>query len=409
MNSILDSEQFYITKLDDEWYIFYNPFIHFACKVSKVDLAIFNAIYNHKNIDAMLQSIDPRYHQYVSNVFEAVNKSNALVTETDEDDAITVCPTDYYLHLTYRCNLDCLYCYNKSQRTNFKEMSLDDWKAILDKTFPYAKRFVLTGGEPFLCKNIFSIIEYIKKNSDASIEIISNCMTDFMSYEYPDVFKLIDSITFSCDSLSSTHQDRKNFNPELFKTNIHFLRKTFPHLRITISSVSTCNNQLEIQEIHQLTLSEGTNFRSVLVVPNSEEEMYLMPSLTEYTHSLKFSTGNLPSKRKFCGALIGVMSIDPMGNVFPCQSLHFKEFSFGNLKTQDIKEIIEDERVKAFRHNINVDHMQGCSNCKIKYICGGGCRAAGLKLTGNICGINSTLCSYYKAKASVQLQNIPRL
>lgn len=409
MNNILDSDQFYIKKLDDGGYVFYNPFIHFACKISKVDLAIFNAIYNHKDLDTILQNIDPRYHKYVSNVFEAVISSNALSTATNENDDISIFPTDYYLHLTYRCNLDCLYCYNKSQRTNFKEISLDDWEDILDKLFPYAKRFVLTGGEPFLCKNILPIIEYIKKNSSASIEIISNCMTDFISYEYLSVFNIIDSITFSCDSLSQTNQDRKNFNPELFKTNIHFLRERFPNLKITVSSVSTCNNQLELQAIHQLTISEGTNFRSVLVVPNSDEDMYLMPSLTEYTNSLKFTTGNLPSKRKVCGAMIGVMSIDPLGNVFPCQSLHFKEFNFGNIKAQDIKEILEDKRVKEFQHSINVDHIKECANCKIKYICGGGCRAAALKLAGNICGVNSTLCSYYKAKADIQLQNIPQL
>ena len=54
------------------------------------------------------------------------------------------------LAVTYRCNNDCAHCYNARPR-NYPEMTTDEWKAVIDKTWALAiPHLVFTGGEPTL-------------------------------------------------------------------------------------------------------------------------------------------------------------------------------------------------------------------------------------------------------------------
>lgn len=57
-------------------------------------------------------------------------------------------PHKAYLHLTQRCNLNCLYCYNKNNLGKNEEISTEQWKMIIselkNRGFDY---IVFTGGE----------------------------------------------------------------------------------------------------------------------------------------------------------------------------------------------------------------------------------------------------------------------
>ena len=77
-------------------------------------------------------------------------------------------------HLTERCNLDCCHCYQTGQKTD--EMSLSEigdiarevsdmiehWSETYGLTF--SSSFNVTGGEPFMRRDIFGILEEIAKH-----------------------------------------------------------------------------------------------------------------------------------------------------------------------------------------------------------------------------------------------------
>ncbi|MFP4403613.1 MAG: radical SAM protein, partial [Candidatus Woesearchaeota archaeon] len=74
-------------------------------------------------------------------------------------------------HITERCNLSCKHCY---QDENFikDELGLDKLKIILDKYIKFLKLFNLnnnrisiTGGEPFIRKDIFDLIKIINSKN----------------------------------------------------------------------------------------------------------------------------------------------------------------------------------------------------------------------------------------------------
>lgn len=407
---IFSEPKFEILK-DDNDFIFYNSVRHFSCRISMLDLSIFNLVYIYGKIDVILAYIPKKYHAYVKQVYKAIESCNAL----DVSPLIAVNqlsfeePSTYYLHLTYKCNLDCIYCYNKKIRFGYiEETSLEEWYNILNKILPYASKIVLTGGEPFLYKNIKEVILYIKNyNTTINIEIISNCMIDYSNNRFDDVFTNISEIIFSCDNLSDKDQPRKNFKPDLFRKNINYIKNKYPKLPILVSSVYSCENYQELTRIRHFCSQYNTDFRSVLIVPGNREETYLLPSFDEYCSTLCKSIQKQPKMRLHCGAAIGILSINPKGEVYPCQSLMRDEFRMGSLKTSTMHDIMQSEVFNSFRYKFCVDNIQICNTCNVKYICAGGCRAATINLEGSAEKWPKTLCKYYREQALNTLRSIP--
>lgn len=410
---ILLEPKFQIFK-DDADFIFYNSIRHFSCRLSLLDLSIFNLIYSLKNLDDILRSIPKEYHDYVKSVFDAAISCRALdlTPSLDSTKLDYNVPSTFYLHLTYNCNLECVYCYNKKVRSGYSDNpSLDDWKNILDKILPYATKIILTGGEPFLYRQIKDIILYIKNyNKSINIEIISNCMIDFPSNnQFDEVFNNISLIIFSCDNLSNKNQPRKNFKPDLFKSNISYLKKKYPNLPILVSSVYSCGNYQELGYIKNFCKQQSTDFRSVLIVPGNTEEISLLPPFDEYCSTLHKSIHTYPKMRMHCGAAIGILSINPKGEVYPCQSLMHDEFLIGSLKTSSMEEIMQSNVFDLFRHKYCVDNIPTCNTCNVKYICAAGCRAATINVEGSAEKWPKTLCKYYREQALNNLSSIPQM
>lgn len=74
------------------------------------------------------------------------------------DDSFTLMALDVYL--TNACNLRCRYCFNL-EREDAPRIPLDDIRAILKSAYEQHNRYVsITGGEPFLYKQIFDVLDY---------------------------------------------------------------------------------------------------------------------------------------------------------------------------------------------------------------------------------------------------------
>lgn len=406
---IFKENKFYIERIENNMYIFYNSIRHFACKISELDLYIFNLIYKYKELEIIKNNINIEFHKYITNLYQKVIKSKVLSLEKIDSNIIYQLPSSFYLHLTYKCNLGCIYCYNKDIRTDYKDLDVNRWEYIIDQIIPYAERIVLTGGEPFLFNKLCNIIQYIRNKSQSIlIEIISNCMIDFENYSYlNDIVKNINSITFSCDNLTDVNQTRINFNSNLFKKNIILLKNKYPQLNITISSVYIKNSENEIGIICKFCQEVNTGFKSVLITPNNKKEIELLPNINNYKKSFVNKVSKLENLRKYCGAGIGSCSIDPKGNVYPCQSLHYSKFEYGNILNESIDNILKNKKSQSIRNQYNVDLIDTCKECNLKYICGAGCRAATYKLEGDPMKYPKTLCSYYRELSIHKLKNIP--
>jgi MoaA/NifB/PqqE/SkfB family radical SAM enzyme len=104
------------------------------------------------------------------------------------------------LFVTRKCNCRCPYC--KSIDQPFIDITLEKWKAIIDRLHSWGVRiFSLTGGEPLVRPDILEIVEYISKNKKSVAWMISN----FKSMDRSMIDKLqragLQFLTCSFDSL----------------------------------------------------------------------------------------------------------------------------------------------------------------------------------------------------------------
>ena len=107
-----------------------------------------------------------------------------------------------------------------------------------------------------------------------------------------------------------------------------------------------------------------------------------------------------------CQAGSVIFSVDSQGDVYPCQSFHFADFRLGNFLTQTLEEIYNSQIATMLRVSNDVEYKATCRECKLKYICAGGCAANTYALEGNILNYPQTMCPYYKAGALKRLKNV---
>ena len=73
-------------------------------------------------------------------------------------------PEKVTLNLTNQCNLNCLYCAVSSTKNEPGDLTLEQWKSIIDelariKVFQLA----VSGGEPFLSRDFLSILVHMHR------------------------------------------------------------------------------------------------------------------------------------------------------------------------------------------------------------------------------------------------------
>lgn len=97
------------------------------------------------------------------------------------------------------------------------------------------------------------------------------------------------------------------------------------------------------------------------------------------------SKNNVPEYRDhYC--LVGVenLHIENNGEMYPCTGFIDPKFILGNILNDDLLNIWNYSDVLQEFRDLTVDKIEGCSTCKLRNYCGGGCRAIAYSYTKNI-------------------------
>ena len=143
---------------------------------------------------------------------------------------------------TGKCNLRCRMCYiNFAVTTKTKEMTLDEFKIMINK-IPSLKKINMIGGELFLRKDIFEMLDYLRtKGITATLAtnatLVKGEMIDKLA-EYKDIVNL----TVSIDGPEKIHNQirGKEFAFQRSMENIRSMRKK--GLFVNVVSVITREN-----------------------------------------------------------------------------------------------------------------------------------------------------------------------
>ncbi|WP_163192185.1 PqqD family peptide modification chaperone [Clostridium thermarum] len=369
-------------------------------------------------------------------LLEADSEKERLV-EYSEDKKIGT----LWIHVSSLCNLECPFCYSRSGSGQNQKLETDDIVKFLD-SIEEDKRsqisIVISGGEPFLYKDLPKLVASIKERGINSIHIITNGTVGEEMYE--EVIPLIESIQISVDGTIPEYHDitRGKGSFEKMINKFKLIRNISQNVGIVISFTPTKYNIDDMPNIPQFAFDNNINaihLTRLMPVGRGKDNMeHIVPETKVYEEKLGDFLANYQrvnalvnikretqeilldesqktkfialsfagdqsrkvtyrSKKTICGAGLGSMSINYDGYIYPCASLHLKEYSLGHIKENSIEEIFDN--TINFMGTYCVDKKPGCKVCKLKYFCGGGCMSCGLSHTGDLLG-SDPMCDYYK-------------
>ncbi len=323
-----------------------------------------------------------------------------------------------YMLVTQKCNLSCTYCLagTKGYR-QAKQMTKDvAFRTILQAASSMKSDgqldVIFFGGEPLLnwslVKDCLQYITDIVKIKFKDLKITFN-MTSNMTVLPSDFVKTAKeyrmSVLVDVDGFENQHDSARRFidgRPTYSKivNNLKILSDSeVPfQMRATIFSENV-SNLLEIVRLHK-RLGAVSSGLPILIPINSDDEIInsnLYPDLDVYSSGiakvlheeifdvLNFFPPNVYSQRIIKGNLVrngcgivrgSVAVVDSAGEIYPCIYLVGKsEFSLGNISDEDSfsQSTFESRFRNSYKIMLDVDEMDGCSNCIERYLCGGGC------------------------------------
>ena len=316
--------------------------------------------------------------------------------------AIHTNPTRVELELTERCNLSCKFCYNSQ-----KPIDSPNIPVILERLHSeHIPEIVLTGGEPILHPNFREILikctqifqkTMVQTNGTMIDDSIADLLAENGVFEVNislhGASALHDSLTLKQGSHERALKaikrliDRRlrvSSNFVMTKENICGLENNLQELydagvrcmtltRFTPTGVGSENSQMALtcEEIVD-AIKVADKFRNdhniTILLANSMPYCALPSSLSSYCEHCHFGASRF--------------YIDVTGNVMMCGMSRVR---IGNIIQSSFAEI-KSASPEFARHILGKDVPDSCMSCNNFQRCRGGCRAAALASSGDLCG-----------------------
>ena len=318
-------------------------------------------------------------------------------------------PTIAQWDVNNECNLNCKHCRVIEKTKKEPALSLKQAKELLSQLYYCGiTKLNLSGGEPFLRKDFFDILDYAEKFED--IVITTNCtLLDETKCQKLATYSNI-RLSISIDGLESIHDEFRGKQgtfkkimetlPILRQNNIKF------SIRYTISK-ETIKDAKEVLKLAAENGAEDFNTRRVILSGNANKE--LLVSNEEYKNIIKeliqeskkfkinFRTGDptlIPifpevfgidikeANQYYAGCQAGdeIIYIDYKGNVGACSYI---PIFADNIKDKPLDEILQTNKLFITLQQYKENLKGKCKQCIYNSICGG-CRATAYALKNSL-------------------------
>ncbi|MGA1794015.1 MAG: radical SAM protein [Thermoplasmatota archaeon] len=324
------------------------------------------------------------------------------------------------INITNRCNLRCLTCYNQPLDHGKDSIGTEEIERLLDSLGDRIKEgatFAILGGEPLIVPELTLKACRIAKDR-GMVPIISTNGT-LVTKEIARELRRNDvELQVSLDGATAGTNDRIRGAGtfEKVRKNFAVLVKNKVH---TILSMVVCQENFhELGEFMELSRKWGAS--EVRFIPMKRIGLGETGSLTPPSLEMMVKAGaealkkdrkirrkllrdyfsilayqcTVCMKRESCGVGIKTVFMDADGSLYPCPNLCYPRFRFGSVH-QDPSSILKawesSGGILDVRESYCVDSVEPCSECEVRYWCGGGCRGESFSVHGKL-GLPSANC-----------------
>ena len=337
-----------------------------------------------------------------------------------------------FLYPTLTCNLNCIMCYSKSEDPGKKkEMTLEQYRELVAKLYKVGVRhFDISGGEPFLYRDLEPLVREIKSYPDTRIDLVSNGTLIASRYEKDirRILEKVDQVFLSLDSMDADKHDSIRRGEGAFKKTmaairlvqrdfqgkigincvvseenrdqvdplLEFVRQEkiayISFLRYIDVSSNKKNLNLYVQEnieLYQKVLSFVKNQREEEFLPKIEIGMpgYMVPLLKkQIVRHPAISVYYDPIRG--CHAYEGNFAVTSDGEVTGCTAMvKYLKLSCGNVTTDSMEKIqsrLQQKKELLRDRETLLKTKEPCKSCEYFSYCRGGCPAAAIQRYGTI-------------------------
>ncbi len=307
--------------------------------------------------------------------------------------------------ITHRCPCDCIHCLLVKNVHN--ELSLDEIIDLLDQLRDEgAFELGITGGEPFLRRDLPHILKYARKK-----HFMLYLLTTGIFIEKKDA-ELLDSIDIQQVEISllgskpETHDAIMRY-PGAFEKMIrgveHLNERSIP---VKFKTTLLRQNWKELHAMAALAKRYGAEYATnVYVIPqingNTSPQQHALTEkeLQQIDFSLVYG-GLIPGEDNSPGALLKCLAgittagISPQGDIYPCIVL---PESLGNIRERSLRDIWHDNPLPFLTNlrKLKPDEVTECIDCQDRSSCKR-CPGIAYLETGNVRSPSLTACMIAK-------------
>jgi MoaA/NifB/PqqE/SkfB family radical SAM enzyme len=303
-------------------------------------------------------------------IFNALKYSSSYFTKSFRP-VVNFDPLSVGLNITFRCNLDCHFCFNHAvndPEMAKEDMTLDEVEKILDHPqLKNAFRLSFVGGEPLLHKDIFKMIELATKKKKLTMFPSNGLLVPHRIEEFKKT-----SLTTYQVSLYDGHLDKQI-------ENIRLLKKANPKLSVAIARIVSSDSYTSMEKFIQIAEDIGVHeicFQNIQADEKAGIEASIFDDnegFLDHREMLRSKYGGKfnimfpePLKRdiqkKFCLELYTVIFLGKGGVISPCSTINPPSVKYGTISDNNFW---NSKYFKSHRglYNSNFPFDKACEFC----------------------------------------------
>ncbi|MBT9449513.1 radical SAM protein [Akkermansia glycaniphila] len=312
-------------------------------------------------------------------------KQFEVFTAEEEDIERGLC-----LYLTTKCNMCCIHCYMYAGEAQEKELNTIEITKLLDDFVEYGgKKLTISGGEVVIRPDFETIVKHAKSRGLLITVLTNGVLWDSGLIQALNGY--IDEVQVSIDGYDkSTYNAVRKFGFDEATQAVEAFLQAGYKTTIAITPLAAnldnevdkyvlfasdwlnrwINSGLSIKFSHEILRGRNVNPTDI----TNQQYRYYIEQIVERLYpnnKLNSFVINRRSRRRFKNCGFGEISVQSNGDVYFCNRV-FELPAIANIRSMPFGEIMNLSR--CARKMSEVDNLKPCSNCEIRYICGGGCR-----------------------------------